>query len=155
MIPLWMATAALAAEPVGIPGVEPGPPPPADQVDANTREVASGLRCPVCQGLSVADSSSKTSIEMHLTVRELVAAGYSKEQINAFFVSRYGEWVLLAPESSHWIVWLAPLLVGGLGIAWIGSLVVGSRKKSNPAGAPVAPKPSDDYERQLLAEVDE
>ena len=44
-------------------------------LDRRTREVASQLRCPVCQGLSINDSPAELAIEMKGVVREQLAAG--------------------------------------------------------------------------------
>ena len=80
-------------------------------LEARTKEVAALLRCPVCQGLSVADSpvhhGRRTCARQ---VRDLVAAGYDQEQILAYFERSYGEFVRLAPplRGVNWLVWLAP-----------------------------------------------
>ena len=75
------------------------------------------LRCPMCQGLSIADSGSSAARAQMDKVRELVAAGKSDEEIRDFFTSRYGEWALLEPPARgmNLLVWLLPLLllVGG------------------------------------------
>lgn len=105
------------AEPLSEP---PALAPPANEVEleALTSEVSKGLRCPVCQGLSVNDSPADGARTMKARIRELVSLGYSKEQIEDYFVDRYGTWVLLAPPATrqHWAVYLAPiafLVVGG------------------------------------------
>lgn len=91
---------------------------PTDTVlDRQTREVASVLRCPVCQGLSIQDSPSDLSQEMKGIVRAQLKAGKSPDEVKAYFVSKYGEWILLEPKAHgmNWLVYLAPffLLVGG------------------------------------------
>src|SRR6476619_5120843 len=60
-----------------------------------TQEVAALLRCPVCQGLSVADSPSEMAVNMKGQVRELLARGYTQEQILSYFERSYGQLVLL------------------------------------------------------------
>jgi cytochrome c-type biogenesis protein CcmH len=57
------------------------------------------LRCPVCQGLSVADSPSSTSAAIAADVRRRVAAGESDQAIRDAYVARYGRWILLTPPS--------------------------------------------------------
>ena len=52
-------------------------------LDERTDEVGALLRCPVCQGLSVADSPSTMARNMKAEVREKLAAGYDREQILA------------------------------------------------------------------------
>jgi cytochrome c-type biogenesis protein CcmH len=84
--------------------------------------IASELRCPVCQGLSVADSPSPTAKAIYDDVRRRVDAGESDGSIRAFYVGRYGQWILLRPETSGmgalvWILPVAALLLGAGGLA--------------------------------------
>jgi cytochrome c-type biogenesis protein CcmH len=113
------ATSA-AADPRSIVGPPRGQPISGATLDARTQDVASLLRCPVCQGLSVADSPATTALNMKAEVKELLAAGYDQEQILAYFERSYGEFVRLKPplRGVNWIVWAAPLavLVGGAGV---------------------------------------
>lgn len=142
------------AEEVGLlPGLPPGPPPPADQVDALTQAIASQLRCPVCQGLSVADSTAPTAVQLQHRVRELVAAGYSRQEIEDYFVSKYGEWILLEPTRGglNSIVWIGPLLAAALGLLAALSFV----RESEEQHAPPKRDPDDPYAASLLAEVDD
>lgn len=87
------------------------------ELDRRTREVASALRCPVCQGLSIADSPSELAQEMKGLVREQLAAGKSEQEIREYFIGKYGEWVLLEPkpQGMNLLVYVLPLLlvVGG------------------------------------------
>ena len=101
---------------VGPPGATP---PAAAALDTRTEEVAALLRCPVCQGLSVADSPATMAVNMKLQVREMLARGYTQDQILSYFELSYGEFVRLEPQlrGVNWLVWLAPvagLLLGGV-----------------------------------------
>jgi cytochrome c-type biogenesis protein CcmH len=100
--------------------------PPATNVeDPRLYEVASQLRCVVCQNLSVADSPSEMAQQMRGIVRERLAAGDTSEQVIQYFVDKYGEWILLEPRRAgfNWLVWLAPYVSVGLGLV-IFALVV-------------------------------
>lgn len=92
----------------------------AQEVDVRAQRVASKLRCPVCQNESVADSQSELSAQMRTLIREKIAAGETEDQIIRYFVSRYGEWILLEPprQGVLWFVWLAPAaaLLGGAAV---------------------------------------
>lgn len=80
--------------------------------------IAAELRCPVCQNLSVADSPSELSQQIKGVIRERLLRGESREQVIAYFVSKYGEWVLLSPPKRGFnlIAWGLPFaaMLGGL-----------------------------------------
>jgi cytochrome c-type biogenesis protein CcmH len=80
--------------------------------------IGKGLRCPVCQGMPIAESPSDMAQSMMGRIRELVAEGKSRSEIEAYFVERYGEWVLLAPttEGVNVLVWILPPLALAAGI---------------------------------------
>ena len=61
--------------------------------------LAAELRCPDCQGLSVADSPTTSAREIRRQIDELIAAGASDADVRSHFTARYGEWILLAPSS--------------------------------------------------------
>jgi len=93
---------------------------PSQEGDLRVHAIAAKLRCPVCQNESVADSPAELAAQMRVLIREKIAAGETEEQILRYFVSRYGEWILLEPPRRGvlWVVWLAPgvALVGGAAI---------------------------------------
>jgi cytochrome c-type biogenesis protein CcmH len=66
-------------------------------VDQRAHRLDRELRCPVCQGLSVADSPSSTSAAIAADVRRRVVAGESDQEIRDAYVARYGHWILLTP----------------------------------------------------------
>ena len=86
-------------------------------LDAQTRSLASQLRCPVCQGLSIQDSPSELSQQMRALVRQQLAAGKSPDQVKDYFVGRYGEWILMEPPAHgfNWLVYALPALMLVLG----------------------------------------
>jgi cytochrome c-type biogenesis protein CcmH len=87
--------------------------------DNKARMINMQLRCPVCQGSSIQESPSAEAIAMKAIVRERLAKGESEDQIKAYFVSRYGDWILLAPPATgmNLLVYVLPVVVllsGGL-----------------------------------------
>jgi cytochrome c-type biogenesis protein CcmH len=87
-----------------------------------TEEVTSLMRCPVCQGLSVADSSTPSALAMRAKAERLLASGYDREQVLEYFEASYGEFIRLAPKPKGFnlFVWIVPaigLLLGG-GLIW-------------------------------------
>ena len=109
----------------------------AEVLRLRTQEVSALLRCPVCQGLSVADSPSEMAVNMKGQVRELLARGYTQEQILSFFERSYGQFVLLKPKFNgvSAAVWILPLLAVAIGVV----IVVSKAKKlERPVEKPAA-----------------
>jgi len=86
-------------------------------LDVRAAAIASQLRCLVCRGQSVLESSSELARQIYALIREQVAEGKSEEEIKAYFVSRYGEWILLQPKPRgvNLLVYALPLvaILGG------------------------------------------
>lgn len=113
--------AALDADVVAVLG-QPEETKPSDAVVAiRSADVASKLRCPVCQGVSIADSPSGMATNMRGQVRELVAKGYSEEQIMSYFERSYGEFVRLEPplRGLNVMLWILPAVVLAGGAAFV------------------------------------
>ncbi len=89
-------------------------------LEARTSAIAAELRCPVCQGVSIQDSPSELALQMRGVVRDQLRAGGTPEQVKAYFVSKYGEWILLEPRPRgvNLLVYALPAAVvfGGLGV---------------------------------------
>jgi cytochrome c-type biogenesis protein CcmH len=92
-------------------------------LEERTRQVAAQLRCPVCQGLSLADSPSELALEMKDVVRQQLAAGRTPDEVKAYFVAKYGEWILLEPPARgvNRLAYALPVaaLGGGLVLVWL------------------------------------
>lgn len=94
-----------------------------NELAERTHAVAALMRCPSCQGLSVADSPTATSAAMRAKIERFLAGGYSEDQVLAYFEASYGEFIRLAPRPRGFnlVVWIAPIatLLAGLGlVAW-------------------------------------
>ena len=118
------------------------------------RAVASQLRCVVCQNLSVADSPSEMARQMREVIRERLGQGETPEQVIAYFVDKYGEWVLLSPRARGFtlLVWVLPFvgLFAGLG----GVLLVAARwtrraAVAAPRDEPMTPEDRERVRREL------
>jgi cytochrome c-type biogenesis protein CcmH len=125
LVALLFAAPALAAGPEAPPLGEPaplGPPLSGAALDRATEEVSALMRCPVCQGLSVADSPATSAVDLKAEVRRQLALGYTEEQVIASFERSYGEFIRLEPkaEGFNWLVWLAPLaaLLAGAAVVY-------------------------------------
>jgi cytochrome c-type biogenesis protein CcmH len=127
--------------------------------EARVQALGKQLRCPMCQGLSIADSGSSAARAQMDKVRELVAAGKTDQEIRDFFVSRYGEWALLEPPASgmNLLVWVLPLFLlvfGGLAIARTMRRPAEEAPRKAPAEpAPERPASDDPYLEAVRAEL--
>jgi cytochrome c-type biogenesis protein CcmH len=97
----------LTAGPVA--AVQPDEILPDPALEARAREISRDIRCPVCQGESIDDSSAPISRDLRIIIRERIMAGDSDEEVVDYIVARYGEFVLFnpRPEGSNLILWLA------------------------------------------------
>jgi cytochrome c-type biogenesis protein CcmH len=118
-------------------------------------EVAAQLRCVVCQSLSVADSPSETAHQMKAIIRERLAAGESPEQVKAYFVEKYGLWILLAPprQGFNLLVWVVPFV--GLAAGLVLVLVLARRWSRRAASAPEVARPDAAMRERILREMAE
>lgn len=89
--------------------------------EQRTLDIASQLRCPVCNGESVAESSTPISQQMRAIIRQQVDQGRSDQQIIAFFRERYGDSILTSPPVSGFtlFIWLGPIVMLLLGAALV------------------------------------
>lgn len=76
------------------------------------------VRCLVCQGQSIADSDADMASDMRAMIRKRIEAGEKPEDIRAWLIERYGNWVSYKPvfDLQTAPLWIAPLLLLGLGI---------------------------------------
>ena len=90
-------------------------------LEARARAISQELRCLVCRNETIDDSNAGLAKDLRVLVRERLVAGDSDEQVVAFVVARYGDFVLLKPPltGETFFLWFGPLavlLVGLLGI---------------------------------------
>ena len=104
------------------------------------------VRCPSCDGISVADSSASTAVAIRQDVAARVRAGQTESQIDSFLVSRYGPGILLRPPVHGWTewVWVLPPVV--LVMAVVGLVTVLWRRRSRSR----APSPASADDRALV-----
>lgn len=94
-------------------------PAPALTQAEQAQAIAGELRCPDCQALSVAESQTAAAAAFRREIVDQLSAGQTPAQVRAYFVTRYGEWILLAPTSP--IAWWMPVaaVIAGIGVfAW-------------------------------------
>jgi len=82
----------------------------AAELDALAAEIGSRFRCLVCRGQSVQESSAPLAREMQALIRQKLEEGETPEEIEAFFVASYGDFILLKPPAQglNLVVYVAP-----------------------------------------------
>lgn len=87
-------------------------------VEARLIEISQELRCLVCQNESLASSRAELADDLRREVRELIREEKSDDEIKAFLVSRYGDFVLYRPEVKPltWVLWFGPFLLLLVGV---------------------------------------
>jgi cytochrome c-type biogenesis protein CcmH len=125
----WIVTAALAV--FVIASLLTAPDPSEDRA----RTIGMLIRCPVCQGESIADSPSQTARDMMDLIEQRIAEGLTDQQIIDELLASYSEALLLDPPvggSTIW-VWLAPIGAFAVGLA-----MIARRVRPSPAASPRA-----------------
>jgi cytochrome c-type biogenesis protein CcmH len=89
---------------------------------ARLRQLDESFRCVVCQNQSLADSNAELAADLRAQIRQQVRNGATDEQIRAYMVRRYGDFVLYRPPMKPvtWALWFGPfvLLVAGAVALW-------------------------------------
>ena len=125
------------------------PPGNADESESQRiRALEEKLRCLVCQNQSLADSNAELAEDLRGQVRAQVKAGKTDEQIVAYLVDRYGDFVLYEPpfKATTALLWVGPfLLLAGAATA----LVLALRRRRSAAEPPLGPEEKRLAERVL------
>ncbi|CAN7583084.1 cytochrome c-type biogenesis protein [Rhizobium sp. LjRoot258] len=99
--------------------------------EARARTISAEVRCMVCQNQSIDDSNAALAKDLRLLVRERITIGDSDEEVLAYLVDRYGEFVLLKPRvNGHTLLlWMSPVL---LVLSAVATLVWMSLRRNGP-----------------------
>jgi cytochrome c-type biogenesis protein CcmH len=117
-------------------------------LEARARALSADLRCMVCQNQSIDDSDADLARDLRLLVRERLVAGDTDEEVIAFLVSRYGEFVLLRPRFSlqNALLWGAPVLILAIGGA---TILLSARRRRIAAQEPLSEQEERELERLI------
>jgi cytochrome c-type biogenesis protein CcmH len=82
---------------------------PDPALEARARALDHEIRCVKCQSEAVSSSNAEWAVDARRSIRELIAGGASDADVRAWFVERYGEFVLMDPPKtgSNLALWLA------------------------------------------------
>lgn len=135
-----LALVLMASVVVGLVATSPGD---ADRVD----QLGNSIKCPVCQGESIADSPSAMARDMMAVVEERVGQGWTNQQIIDELLSSYSGAVLLDPPASGptLLLWIAPFVALAIGAG----VIVWWRR--HPGSDVSSPQPAPRSRRRVLA----
>ncbi len=116
-------------------------------LEARARELSAELRCLVCQNQSIDDSDALLAADLRVLLRERLEEGDSNEEVIAYLVDRYGEFILLRPRFSTEtaVLWGAPFVILLIAMA---AAAYGYRNRRR-AVVPAVNALSDEEKRQL------
>ena len=82
-------------------------------LEAKAQALMETLRCLKCQSQSIADSDAPMAGDMRHQVRTRIAAGEDPEQVRAWLVARYGDYVSYKPtvSATTWPLFAIPLVL--------------------------------------------
>jgi len=71
------------------------------------------LRCPKCQNQNIADSNAGLAKDIKDRAYKLLREGRSKEDITAYMVERYGDFITYRPPvtKNTWVLWFGPFVL--------------------------------------------
>ncbi|MFN0038170.1 MAG: cytochrome c-type biogenesis protein CcmH [Burkholderiales bacterium] len=100
-------------------------------LEARVVRLAAELRCLVCQNQSLADSNAPLALDLKQQVREQIKAGKTDDDIRAYMVARYGDFVLYSPPVNPvtWLLWVGPFVLLAGGVAALARIVRRRRQR--------------------------
>jgi cytochrome c-type biogenesis protein CcmH/NrfF len=124
-LPLWAKVALpvvvlIVALVIGSGALDSSPPSAGQRAAA----LESGVRCPSCTDLSVAQSNATTAIAVRHQIESMVATGRSDADIDRALVSEYGQTILLVPPDAGGVplIWIIPIVLGAGALVGVGVL---------------------------------
>lgn len=139
--------------------------PKQETLDQRVQTVASQLKCPVCQGESVADSQATIAQQMRQVIREQLQSGKSEQDVVQYFVRSYGDQIVWLPpwQGFSLLAWLVPIifLLGGavlVGIVlyeWRSGGAAAEKNESGSKDEILLDADLEQYRAQLEAELAE
>lgn len=126
---LGVVTAALLALPVA--AVEPDEILDDPVLESRARDISANVRCVVCQNEPIDTSNAGVARDLRLLIRERLIAGDTNDQVYAFLVARYGDYVLFKPpfKPSTYLLWIGPFAILLIGAVAVGVILAGRRNQ--------------------------
>jgi cytochrome c-type biogenesis protein CcmH len=119
-------------------------------LEARMMAMASELRCLVCQNQTLADSHADLAKDLREEIREMMKKGMTDDEIRAYLVDRYGDFVLYRPpwKTTTALLWAGPALLVVVGGVVLAASLRRRRREPLEDDAPLT-----DEERSRLARI--
>ncbi|MCG3139692.1 MAG: hypothetical protein HDKAJFGB_00608 [Anaerolineae bacterium] len=125
-------------------------------LDTQTLQVAKGLYCPVCPGTPLDMCETQACQQWRALIKDKLSQGETPAQIEAYFISQYGERVLGAPRAQglNLTVYLLPAFAVSAGVAIL-YLFAARRVKPAPSAASAVEPVSNEYRSRIENELNQ
>jgi len=151
MLAAGLALGGMVSPPLAFAGPQPDEILDDPELERRARALSANLRCLVCQNQAIDDSDAPLARDLRLLVRERLVEGYSDDEIEAFVVARYGEFVLFRPpfNANTFLLWGSPVLVLGAGALGLFFAISRRRDAAAVVQADLTPQERAELERIL------
>jgi cytochrome c-type biogenesis protein CcmH len=101
----------------------------AERVDA----LASAIKCPFCNGESLAESQSSVAAEYRVIIQQRVDDGATDDEVIDEFAANFGDSYILDTSTSSWsiVLWLVPMLAIAAGVAVVAWMYRSGKRRTN------------------------
>ena len=92
------------------------------ELEQRYRQLSQEIRCPKCQNQNIADSNAPIARDLRVVLHDQLETGRTDDEILAYMVERYGEFVRYRPavDRQTFLLWWSPVVLLVLGCAVLG-----------------------------------
>jgi len=92
-----------------------------DEQENLFHKLSGELRCLVCQNQAISDSNAGLAQDLRKEMHDMILDGKTEDEIIAFMVERYGDYVLYRPpfKPLTWMLWFGPVIAFILGLFYV------------------------------------
>lgn len=88
------------------------------QIESRLKALSTELRCLVCQNTTLSDSNAPLAEDLRNEIRTLMREGKTDEEVTAYLVARYGDFVRYKPpvQANTALLWFGPFIILIIGV---------------------------------------
>lgn len=117
------------------------------------RELSNEFRCPMCQNANLTSSPGGVAADLRREIYRMIIEGQTNQEIEAFMLARYGDFILYRPRLTLQTVllWFGPLLFLIIG-AWVAFSIMRRSGGESPASSESLSTDEEARLKKLLAQ---